>query len=189
MVATARGASSPSVRRASTGRTRVDRPLPAPKLAATFAPVPHRLIRDPGLSPTAKLVASVLCGLGEPAHHAVQRSNQQIADACGICYRHAIRALEELEAAGWVYRLMRDQDDVLDYLLWQGYTSPWAGPSAVQPQRALVLLWRLPEPSPDRREVAPDGNPGVAQDVIEEEIRSAMDAEFGGGSARRGRVA
>lgn len=132
------------------------RRLPARITCATSFEVPDRLLREPGLSPEAKLVGFAICSRARGAM-AIAAGNADLLALTGLSLRPLQRALDALEAAGFVHRLYRWDRLGRDNLDLVGYRDPWDATPGPRPRRALVLLWRLPELAPSLFERAASG--------------------------------
>ena len=69
-----------------------------------FTCVDSDVIRDEGLSITAKYIFSVLCMLAGFGHRSCAASNEVVAEAAGVSVSTVKRACRELEARGAIIR-------------------------------------------------------------------------------------
>jgi hypothetical protein len=122
------------------------RPIPRPLAVELWSTVPRRLLLDPNLSGHARLVGANIAGEAHPRAMATAIANRRLADVTGLSVRVVQRCLDELEAAGYLWRLPARNELALDALQWAGYRCPWEASGQARPERAIVLCWRLPRP-------------------------------------------
>lgn len=76
-----------------------------------FAKVDADVVRDTKLSPTARLIFTVLCTFADKDKRGCWPSNEAVAEAAGVSKSTVIRACKELEARGVIARSDRFNDN------------------------------------------------------------------------------